>query len=214
MADDLNAEQEQRSAAAEAAPSDTGRPQSQDTIPLAEHRRAVDELRKIQGGLQSALERTRRELDELRKQTTSTESEKQELLGQIAEYEGKLAEVQQQLERLAAERQQLEAEARRARLIATRFPHLSPLLEAGALPPYTTDEEYEGALQRISDALAKSAEQIAASRMAGAKPAASPPARSTSSPEDIKRAMIAALEEGDMERYNRLREEWYSAVLS
>jgi len=111
MAEDPTAKQEQQNAAAEVAPSDTGRP-SQDTVPLAEHQRTVEELRKIQGGLQSALERTRRELDELRKQTTSTESEKQKLLEQVAEYEGKLAEVQQQLERLAAERQQFEVEAR------------------------------------------------------------------------------------------------------
>lgn len=182
--------------------------------PAEDIQKTIEEYRRIQSGLQSALERARRELEEARKSITATEQEKQQLAAQIADYEAKLKELSEALERHQLEAKTRAAEARRAHIVATQFPHLAPLLEAGALPAYENDEQFAEALQKISGALLKAAQSQMAAAMAGAKPAASPPAggRSPADPDKLWKEMQIAMEKGDWETYSRLRDEWYESL--
>lgn len=177
------------------------------------------EQKKIQAGLDRRLaqlqeqlrllteenEGLKKQLDEAHKTTADSAAELEQLRSRVPELESELGTLKEQLGKHNAESQ-------RAKLVATEFPMLAPLLETGGLPPFESEEQFRESAQKIVNALNLSAQTQYQAQMAGVRPPASPPSNATGDLESLKADMSRAWRAGDMEKFRQLQDLWYQAV--
>lgn len=168
--------------------------------------RRVGQLTEQLGLVQTDNTRLIDELKQSRETSSSAVTELETLKTQFSETQAQLAKFQDQA---AAQG----AEAQRAKMVATEFPALAPLLDAGGLPEFTDADEFRGKLQGIMGAMNISANNQYQAKMQGAKPPASPGAGSAPGDASAIRAdMVKAADEGDWDRYETLTAQWYGAM--
>jgi len=182
---------------------------------LAEREALLEEQRKVQSGLD-------RRVSQLQEQLKLAEQEKQDLTKQLDElrsaasgaseeleqYKARVPELESKLGEMEAQLQQHSSAAEQARIVATEFPMLAPLLETGGLPQFTEADEFREKLDKIVSALNLAGQQQFQRQAAGAHPPASPPAQPTLNSNQILADMLKASEEQDWDRYNQLAEQW------
>lgn len=180
---------------------------------------ALDEQRRIQAGqdrtiakLQSEKEALEKEIERLNQVAIAGDSVKEQYEQELNKLREQAAQAASQVEEIQRQMEQLRQENERLRIIAAEYPQLSPLLDVGAIPDAESPDDFRSKLAALAERFVPAEQAEERQRMRGARPPASPPASPQVNVDSIVDEMRRALRDGDTDRFNQLREQWYAAI--
>ncbi len=186
----------------------------------------LEQERNRSAGLDRRISQLQQQLNQLTEERNQYEEQLETAQTNVGEVSTQFEELQTRAQEQAAQLAEFQeraeaasAKAQRAEIVATQFPQLAPLLEAGGLPQFDGEQEtYTERLAGIVEALNLNQAPVkqSADDAGQGKPPASPGASGTPGSQDVDALWndyMAAVKDGsDPDLINELKEQYYAAL--